>query len=203
MLLTDYLVKKMEENKIIDDDIELYIYGLNNGFTIILNIVTAIVLSYIVQKENLVLFLLASFIPLRSYCGGIHSNSRLLCYIYSNIIITFLLLAQDYFVINIVVYIIITLISLLYLLFQKTAGNSVRVLDVSEVIQYTRIKRIILFVLAFVSSIFLATEKFSFATAIMTSINLSAILVILENIKNGHSLFCKIINLIKSSVAKE
>lgn len=147
MLITDYLIEKMEQNNIISEDKEIYIYGLNNGFTILINVLTAVMLSYVVQKETLLLFFLASFIPLRSYCGGIHCNSRLLCYIYSNMIITILLIAQDFLYLHIFIYLLITFVSIIYLFLQKTSGNNVRTLDNLEIVQYTRIKRIMLLIL--------------------------------------------------------
>ena len=65
MVITDYLVDKMIEKKIISENKEFYIYGLNNGFMIIANFLTALFLSYIVKKTDILLFFLISFIPLR------------------------------------------------------------------------------------------------------------------------------------------
>ena len=58
MPIADYLVNKMIEKNIISEDKEIYIYGLNNGFTILINFITALFLSYIVQKTDILLFLL-------------------------------------------------------------------------------------------------------------------------------------------------
>ena len=51
MVITDYLVDKMVEKKIISENKEFYIYGLNNGFMIIANFLTALFLSYIVLPQ--------------------------------------------------------------------------------------------------------------------------------------------------------
>ena len=42
MAISDYLVNKMVEKNIINEDREIYIYGLNSGFTILINIITAL-----------------------------------------------------------------------------------------------------------------------------------------------------------------
>lgn len=184
MIVTDYLVNKMTKHNIIGDDKDLYIYGLNNGFTIIINVLTAVFLAYIVQKVDLLLFLLVSFIPLRSYCGGIHCKSRLLCYIYSNIIITILLITQNIFSANIYFYAFVTLISSVFIYITKTTGNSIRHLEVPEIRYYTHIKRtaLLIIIIASIFSFFIKEKQYS--TTMLTSINLTAILLVLESIKN-------------------
>lgn len=185
MAIADYLVDRMMEKNIISkDDKEIYNYGLNNGFTVLINFITALFLSYIVRKTDLLLFLLISFIPLRSYCGGIHCKSRFLCYIYSNIIITFLLVIQNFFCENIIIFLLISFANFLYLFCTKTTGNQVRSLDDYEIVRYTKIKRIILLIIAFGGNILFLTNFFQYSTTAFSSINLSAILVILEKIKN-------------------
>lgn len=178
MVITDYLVDQMIEKNIISEDKEIYIYGLNNGFTILINFITALFLSCIVQKTDILLFFLVSFIPLRSYCGGLHCKSRFLCYIYSNIIITCLLVIQNFFCKNITIFLIITFANFIYLFCTKTKGNQVRSLDDYEIIQYTKIKRITLLIIVFGGIILFLTEYFLYSTTFFTSINLSAILVV-------------------------
>ena len=80
MSIADYLVDKMLQKNIVVDDKEIYIYGLNNGIMILINFMTTFFLSFMMQKTFILLFFLVSFIPLRSYCGGIHCKSRILCY---------------------------------------------------------------------------------------------------------------------------
>lgn len=197
MAIADYLVDRMIEKNIISEDKEIYIYGLNNGFTILINFMTALFLSYIVRKTDILLFLLISFIPLRSYCGGIHCKSRFLCYIYSNIIITCLLVIQNFFCKNITIFLIISFANFIYLFCTKTDGNRVRSLDDYEIVRYTKIKRIILLIITFGGSILFLKNLFQYSTTAFSSINLSAILVILEKIKNkklfntSYEIICK------------
>ena len=174
MVITDYLVDKMIEKKIISENKEFYIYGLNNGFMIIANFLTALFLSYIVKKTDILLFFLISFIPLRSYCGGF------LCYVISNIIIVILLVSQPFFYKNIVILIIISFANFIYLFFTQTEGNQTRCLENFEIIQYTKIKRVALLVILFIGIVLFFTKYFLYSTTLFTSIDLAAILVILE-----------------------
>jgi accessory gene regulator B len=183
MVISDYLVNTMVEKNIISEDKEIYIYGLNNGFTILMNFITSLFLSYLIGKTNLLLFLLISFIPLRSYSGGIHCKSRILCYIYSNIIITFLLVIQDFFCTNITIFLIISFANFIYLFFTKTKGNLVRPLNNYEIVRYTKIKRIVLLLIISGGIILFLTEYFLYSTTVLTSINLSTSLVVMEKIK--------------------
>ena len=107
MSVADYLVNKMLQKNIVVDDKEIYIYGLNNGIMILINFMTTFFLSFMMQKTFILLFFLVSFIPLRSYCGGIHCKSRILCYLFSNVIILLLLNIQNLFCNNIIIFLLI------------------------------------------------------------------------------------------------
>lgn len=53
MVIADYLIDRMMKKNIISkDDKEIYNYGLNNGFTVLINFITALFLSYIVRKTD-------------------------------------------------------------------------------------------------------------------------------------------------------
>ena len=97
------------------------------------------------KKTFILLFFLVSFIPLRSYCGGIHCKSRILCYLFSNVIILLLLNIQNLFCNNIIIFLLTSFVSFVYLFCTKTTGNQTRYLDNCEITRYTKIKRIILF----------------------------------------------------------
>lgn len=185
MQITDYLIKKMQQRNIITDNIEIYTYGLNNGFTLIINVLTAILISYIVGHIDILFFLLISFVPLRSYCGGFHCKSRLICYFCSNIIVTLLLISQHFFYEHFVVFSIISFLSFIFLFFYKTKGNQVRVLDEIEIIHYTKIKRVILFLIIVGSIIMIVLRKPQYATTMESSIIVVALLILAENLRDN------------------
>jgi hypothetical protein len=172
----------MLQKNIVVDDKEIYIYGLNNGIMILINFMTTFFLSFMMQKTFILLFFLVSFIPLRSYCGGIHCKSRILCYLFSNVIILLLLNIQNLFCNNIIIFLLISFVSFVYLFCTKTTGNQTRYLDNCEITRYTKIKRIILFSIVIIGITLIKINFFIYATTLFSSINLVALLVILEKI---------------------
>ncbi len=69
------------------DDIPIYQYGILNGMIIIINLLTAVVIGFFTGSIVEILVFLAAFISLRSFTGGVHLDSKLLCYIGSSLIL--------------------------------------------------------------------------------------------------------------------
>ena len=69
-----------------------------------------------------------------------------------------------------------------YLFCTKTTGNQTRYLDNCEITRYTKIKRIILFSIAIIGITLIKINFFIYATPLFSSMNLVALLVILEKI---------------------
>lgn len=85
--ISEYLTQQLEnENVISSDKRELYRYGFQNGMILTLNFVTSILIGVIFGKVVDSIFLLAAYMPLRSYAGGHHSSSSEKCYIVSSFI---------------------------------------------------------------------------------------------------------------------
>ena len=107
--LIDYLIKF---SYISNDERELYEYGLFvllfNGFIVISIYIMGIVLN----KYQLTLTFLLSFIPLRIQLGGYHCKTPLLCYI-SFFSIFLLIIGIDDIFENFIVDILVAIISLL------------------------------------------------------------------------------------------
>lgn len=85
--ISEYLTQQLEnENVISSDKRELYRYGFQNGMILTLNFVTSLLIGVIFGKVVDSIFLLAAYMPLRSYAGGHHSSSSEKCYIVSSFI---------------------------------------------------------------------------------------------------------------------
>lgn len=88
MRCVELLTQKMITLNIIkDEDRNIYQYGIENGITILANIITSFLIGIFTKKLDLVLVFLLSFISLRIYAGGFHLEKKLTCYIYSNLIL--------------------------------------------------------------------------------------------------------------------
>lgn len=83
----------VQSGEISSDDKELYEYGLRQGFLMIINIITTIIigLAFGMVAESLIFMI--TYIPLRIYAGGYHSNTQLRCYLVSIIMTVTVLLA--------------------------------------------------------------------------------------------------------------
>lgn len=186
MNIINYLVSKMEENIELKFDKEVYIYGLINGFSIILNFLTMLVLGAIFAKANLVISLILSFIPLRSYTGGYHCNSRILCYLLSNIIIVILFQLQVVFVKTIPVVMVVYFICCIYLFATPNTSSKNRCIEEDEIQYYDREKKRILFLISMGVFVMLILHKYAIATTLMSSVMLVVSLLLLEKVKEKY-----------------
>ncbi len=94
--LCDALVK----NKIVEpEDVEVYRYGLNNGITILLNILVSVLFGVITGRLEMVLVFLFFYGILRTYAGGMHCENKLLCFVCSIAILCFPVFSYQIFLV--------------------------------------------------------------------------------------------------------
>lgn len=77
----------VQSNVIEAEDIEIYIYGINQIFVSILNVSSALIIGLIFGVFWEIAVFMAVYIPLRSYAGGYHARTPLRCYIFSVIML--------------------------------------------------------------------------------------------------------------------
>lgn len=86
--MAKWLSRRMVERGIIkEEEQEIYQFGIRNGMILLLNIVTAFLIGLLTAKLPVVAVFTLSFMVLRSYTGGYHSDSRVFCYIGSNLVL--------------------------------------------------------------------------------------------------------------------
>lgn len=86
--MTKWLSHRMVERGIIkEEEQELYQFGIRNGMILLLNVVTALVIGLLTEQLAVVAVFTLSFMVLRSYTGGYHSDSRVFCYLGSNLVL--------------------------------------------------------------------------------------------------------------------
>ncbi|MFV0328862.1 MAG: accessory gene regulator B family protein [Lachnospiraceae bacterium] len=170
-------------NIIPEADRDIYIYGLNNGCTILINFVTVLIISLILQKEAIFIVLMLSFIPLRSFSGGIHCNSKILCYVLSTLIIIILLKIQGFLTQNLYITWIYSILCSIYTMSISTGSSKVRSLTQIEIRHYNKKKNVLIIVLNVLIILMLVSELFIYATTLMSSIILVATLLFFEQHK--------------------
>ena len=78
--ITGKLVKK---GLIQEEDALLYSYGIENGIWLAASVFTAVVTGMVTGRLGVVMVFLLFYSMLRSYSGGLHCRSRLVCYVCS------------------------------------------------------------------------------------------------------------------------
>lgn len=82
--ISEKLTVSLVKSSIIDsEDEELYQYGILQGFRIILNLVSALIIGLAFGKLPEIVLFMTAYIPLRSYAGGFHAKTPLRCYVLS------------------------------------------------------------------------------------------------------------------------
>lgn len=74
------IAEKISDDK---EEQEILQYGLHQGFTILLNLVTLIVCGILWKELPFMLFLFLGIFFLRPYAGGYHADTELRCYFIS------------------------------------------------------------------------------------------------------------------------
>lgn len=88
MKIVTVLSERMAEKEIIkQEDISIYQYGIENGIILSLNMLTAVSIGLVTGRLIEILAFLLAFISLRSFSGGFHLESKVMCYICSNLIL--------------------------------------------------------------------------------------------------------------------
>ncbi len=184
MKLAKHLTTKMIKYHLINvSDEDLYIYGLINGFIIFINLLTVTILSAFLKKQDEVLILLISFIPLRSFCGGFHCKTQIACYIISNIVIITLLEMQYFLMKYKLLLLFLCILSSIYIIVKDVKSSPNRRIDKYESHYFKIVKKRILYVLLVSLVLLILIGKVNYAINIITAIILVAILLFWENIQ--------------------
>lgn len=70
-----------------EEDAEIYIYGINQILTSVLNVSSALIIGLIFGVFSEIAVFMAAYIPLRSFAGGYHAKTPLRCYVFSVIML--------------------------------------------------------------------------------------------------------------------
>lgn len=87
-LISTLLVQMLVETKTIsEEEIKLYMYGIEQGITYIMNWSITIMVGILFGNLIPTLGFMAMYIPLRSFAGGFHAITKRRCFHYSNILV--------------------------------------------------------------------------------------------------------------------
>ena len=182
MRTAENLTRKMIDNNIIKEaDKNIYQYGLINFFFFMINITTAILIGALFGKLSIIFIFLLFFMSLRSFTGGFHLGSKLLCYFGSNLIMLIPIFGQRFFYqftsnISRTAALIIILSVIFYL--SPVEGRN-REYDDAELKQFRKVSRVILMIQVIMYAFFVYWGMPDFAYTVFTSFLVVAVLLLL------------------------
>lgn len=86
----------VRSNVVKEEDAEIYIYGINQILTSVLNVSSALIIGLIFGTFFEVAVFMAAYIPLRLFAGGYHAKTPLRCYIFSVIMLIIVSIGMKY-----------------------------------------------------------------------------------------------------------
>lgn len=145
--ISESITKKLEEaHAIKSEDREIYLYGVKQGLTILLNLITICAIGIVSKMLWQSILFMAAYIPLRSFAGGYHAKTPLRCYIYSIIMIILVSVGMKYLLFVDMVYYVILAISALIIFVLSPAEDKNKPLDKIELKVYRKRTSLILLV---------------------------------------------------------
>jgi len=135
-----------EQNDIIkSEEKELFTYGLQQGFIMIINIISSILVGLLFHMVWESIIFLIAYIPLRSYAGGYHARTHVRCYILSIGIIGAVLWGIKFFEWTNFNCLITALVGGIIIFLLAPRGDVNKPLDELEIVVYkSRARRILL-----------------------------------------------------------
>lgn len=176
-------LKLVEKNLIEQDEKEIYIFGLQQGFYFVLNIITAITIGILMGKAREIVIYILMFIPLRMFAGGYHANSYFSCYIISSII-TFFTLKMTTIMGYSFFWISIGIISILIIWFLSPIEDKNKPLEKEENKKYQKIARRVLLFEITVAVVMLMLKVYNIYFTIVSIFIVLALLLIVGWCKN-------------------
>lgn len=143
--VSDRIAERFVEKKaILSEEKELYRFGIQQGLSIVLNIITTFVIGLAFQMVIESFLFLIIYIPLRSYAGGIHAKTANRCYIFSSLMIIAVLSAIKFFPFGNLICSYLSVISGIIIFLLAPVETENKRLDDMERIVYRRRARLIL-----------------------------------------------------------
>ena len=183
--MSGWLSRRMVERGIIkEEEQEIYQFGIRNGMIILLNVLTAFLIGLVTEKLFIVAVFTFSFMVLRSYTGGYHSDSRIFCYIGSNLVLFIPVYTQSLFVKtdDSILCILLTIAVSIIMIFSPMHSKN-RKLDEAEQKHFGRKARAITVAQLIVLGVLWYIEQETYAYAIYSSIGITAVLMLIGKIQ--------------------
>lgn len=187
--ISDCLAEKfVKKHTIHSEEKEVYRFGIQQGLTIALNLLTTLVIGLVFQMVLESFLFLAVYIPLRSFAGGAHAKTANRCYIYSSVMIIAVLLVIKFFPLRNFICDCLSLISGFGIFLLAPVETEHKKLDDLEKQVYRKRTRVIL-VVEVIVQLLLSLTSWNHGVMCFTLAFVSLCLVMLAGIIKNRSMF--------------
>lgn len=163
--VSDTIASKFVEKSIIQEtDKSIYQFGLQQGFTIMLNLLTTLLIGIVFDMVLESFLFLFFYIPIRSFAGGFHAKTANRCYVYSIFMIITVVLAIKYCPLQYFICNFLSFVGSIGIVILAPVEDKNKPLDKEEQFLYRKIVRIILLIQVLLQLIF---EFLNWKTCVM------------------------------------
>lgn len=115
-----------------EEDAEIYIYGINQILTSVLNVSSALIIGLIFGKFFEAAVFIVAYCSLRSFAGGYHAKTPLRCYVFSVIMLIIVLVGIKYLYLTEWMYYVVLLAAALVVIVLSPVEDKNKPLDEIE-----------------------------------------------------------------------
>jgi len=183
--ISERITKQLEENNVFSpEDRELYRYGIQQGFVILLNLATTVLIGLFCGMLWQSLLFMGAYIPLRSYAGGYHEKTPMRCYVFSIVLIFTVLLVMKHVSFSSFICGIMLLVSSAVILLLSPVEDCNKPLDAAEQRVYRQRALLIWVSELAITVTCLWLQILSLAICLTATLTVMAVMLLLGQLKN-------------------
>lgn len=185
-MVSDKIVDSMVIGKIIPaEDRDLYVYGFHQGFVLLANIITTIIVGLFFGMVIESIIFIMTYLPLRSYAGGYHAKTPTRCYFISIFMIAAVLSAIRFPNWNAPVVIACLIVAAAIIVILSPVEDANKPLDEIEKVVYKKRARTILAIELGIAGLFAVFGVGAIALTISVALFTMSIMLVLGKLKNA------------------
>lgn len=189
---SECITQSLIDNQIIEsEERELYRYGIQQGLTIVLNLVTTLLIGLLCDMIWQSIVFTVAYIPLRSFAGGYHAKTPTRCYIFSIALMFAVLLAMKLVPFTVFICGIMLSVSGVIILWLSPVEDRNKPLDAVERRVYRQRALLIWTFELAITVICLWLQIMPLAICLTATLTVMAVMLLLGQLKNvatGHSI---------------
>ncbi len=170
----------VKRGTVVSKDKELYLFGIQQGLTLILHIATTVVVGLLFGTLWQLLLFTAAYIALRSFAGGYHARTPQRCYVLSTLITIAESFIIKYVVLNVFIYIGLLFLSGIIIIVFSPIDNANKPLDDLEKKVYKKKAVIICIIEILMAVLFLCLNLLPIAACLTWTLVMVSVMMVMD-----------------------